>query len=198
MRNDMTDFDSLAHHWQQQPAAAVPPSPDVLIARAVQYHRKIRQKHRGTLLIILLTVGILGAFFFYVTAWRSPAATLGLGLMIGLMILRIVLEWVSLIAFQRISPGLTTVAYTRSMRRFYQKRKLLHYILTPLIYILYFAGFAWMLPVFAQQMSNGFFIYIIISGIGVFFVLGYLIVVQNKKEIATLKYLNGLHIGEDG
>jgi hypothetical protein len=47
-----------------------------------------------------------------------------------------------------------------------------------------------MLPVFKAELSEGFYLYILISGVAVFIVLALFIGFHIRKELLALKFLN--------
>ncbi len=114
--------------------------------------------------------------------------------MVGMLLLRIILEAISIHKFKNIAFGKPYKEYTQSIIKFYHWRKKIHYVLTPVIYICYSVGFAMILPILKTNISQGFFTYIIISGIIVFLGMGLFIYKQIKKEMDLMKYLKSMEL----
>ena len=72
---------------------------------------------------------------------------------------------------------------------FYRKRRVLHFVITPLLYATYIIGFVLLLPVFKQEFSNGVYLYFVFSGFGSLLVLAWFIYKANRKELSVLKKL---------
>src|SRR5699024_8139820 len=121
-----------------------------------------------TICILVLTSLFLVGYFIWVGFYHISLFTVGLGGMVGMLLLRIILEAISIHKFKNIAFGKPYKEYTQLIIKFYHWRKKIHYVLTPVIYICYSVGFAMILPILKANISQGFFTYIIISGIIVF------------------------------
>ena len=110
-----------------------------------------------------------------------------------MLVLRIILEINSAHKFRKIKPDLSLIIYSKKIKEFYEWRKKIHLILTPIIYISYFAGFTMLLPTFKTNLSYGFFIYCLISGYGFFIIFGYFIIRQIKKELKLIEFLKEIN-----
>lgn len=185
----MKTFDNLENIWQSQPAVPVLTANQVK-EQAEAQARAIRVKHYWTIAIIGVTAIIVMAYFIWVAAYKHNGLFIGLAIMIIMLLLRIVAEYISIKKLNALNSGNTLLAYAAQLNKFYQWRKKIHVILTPIVYGLYITGFITLLPIFKANLSTGFFTYIVVSGIIVFIVLGVIITRQIKKELAILNALN--------
>jgi hypothetical protein len=112
--------------------------------------------------------------------------------MIVMLIVRIILEINSTAKLKSIKPDLSLTDYSQKVKTFYEGRKKIHLILTPIIYISYFLGFTMLLPTFKVNFSNGFYLYCLVSGYGFFFVFGYFLIRQIRKELKLIEFLKGI------
>jgi hypothetical protein len=103
---------------------------------------------------------------------------------------RIALEIKSKIQLHKIDNTLNFKDFVSKHKRYFQNRRWIHFVFTPLIYLLYVGGFVSMLPVFKETLSTGFFLYIQISGVIVFVALALFIAYHIKKELQELRFLN--------
>jgi hypothetical protein len=161
----MTAFEELQNTWNQQRLQKAAPLPEELLQKAKQHERHIKAKHRWTIAVLSVT-------------------TIGL-----VWLLRVLLEYASYRQFNRIDTGASFNEYTSEITRFYLRRKTIHYILTPVLMLAYITGFVCMLPVFKQQLSHGFYLYVLVSGTLFFIIISWMIAVQVQKEIKLLRFL---------
>jgi hypothetical protein len=88
--------------------------------------------------------------------------------------------------------------YNQQLITYYQNRKYLHFLITPLLFAAYIAGFLMLLPSFKESLSSGFYTYILFSSGFIFLFLAVLISVQIRKELKILKGLIGEIDTSDG
>jgi len=192
MCTKMTDFNNIQEIWNLQKDAKPEKNASELIAQAEKHSKTIKQNHMWTIGIISFTVLILIYYFVWTKSYQFNSLTFGLLLMIIMLVFRIILEINSGIKFKRIKPDLSLIDYSKKVKHFYEWRKKIHLILTPIIYISYFIGFTMLLPAFKATFSTGFYMYCLISGYGFFFVFGYFLIKQIRKELKLIEFLNGI------
>lgn len=186
----MNAFTDLEQAWQQQAVTdSQRPSPEQLMQRAEQQARQLKAKFRWTMGLLSLTVLILAVYFTTYAGFRFTAFSVGLLLMMGSLLLRIVLEWISARQFRRLDVRADFNAYLQQLTAFYRKRRWLHLVITPLLYAAYTAGFVLLLPVFRQEFSSGFYVYLLVSGFGSLVVLAWVIFKTNRRELSILAEL---------
>lgn len=186
----MNTFNELEQAWQQQAAPGEQrPSPAQLVQLAEQQARKVKAKFRFTIALLSLTVLVIACYFSVYAGFRFSAFAIGLLLMMGSLLLRIVLEWISTLQFARLDLRADFTTCLQQLTDFYRRRRLLHWVITPLLYAAYTVGFVLLLPTFRREFADGFYYYLLATGFGSLVVLAWVIVRANRRE---LKILAGL------
>jgi hypothetical protein len=188
----MKTFEDLQTIWNQQIQANSNPSGTDIIKKAEAHTKKIKRNHLWTSAILSLTCIILITYYIGMDAYKQTLFSLGLIIMIGMLILRVALEWISMKKFKNIKTDVSLIEYSKLTHQFYQWRKKIHYVLTPIVYLTYIAGFALLLPVFKENFSKGFYLYIVFSGFGFLLLFGFFMVKIIKKEIQLLDFLKNI------
>ncbi len=182
----MTAFEDLKSQWGNQNQSEPPVDGAKQILKQIA---SVRNKQRITNGVLAVTGSILIAFFFYVTAYKFQSVMIGLLLMIGALVFRIGLEYSSIRALNTMNVSASVESFKNEIMSYYKRRKKVHFILTPIIILVYCIGFVMLLPAFKESLSAGFYNYIIISGIITLFVLCLFMAREIKKELLVLKGL---------
>jgi hypothetical protein len=186
----MSSFTDLEQAWQKQPGSGkLRPGPDQLLQLADKQTILIRNKHRWTIGILSLTVAIVAWYFIIYAGFSMNRFSVGLLLMITSLLIRILIEYLSFRKIQQIDIRSDFKTYIGMVTDFYSKRRIIHLLITPLIYVVYIIGFILLLPVFQEQFSEAFYIYVLVSGFGSLGILAILIFRSNRKELQLLKRL---------
>ncbi|MFN3757427.1 MAG: hypothetical protein ACK4RM_10770 [Flavobacterium sp.] len=185
----MKEFNHLQEIWNSQSDTKPNISTTALMAKANQTTKTLEKNQYWTIGIITLTVLILLFYFFWTYAFQFNTFTIGLSIMILMLVLRIFLEMSSAIQLRSIKTDVPLLKYSQKIKAFYEWRKKIHFILTPIIYISYFVGFTMLLPTFKIHFSPGFYMYCMVSGFGFFVVFGYILVKQIRKELQLIEIL---------
>lgn len=186
----MKSFTNLEQAWQQQSGkGAQRPMPEQLMQLSEEQAKQVKSKFRLTIGVLSLVVLILMAYFGTYAGFTFTNFSIGLLLMISSLMVRIVLEWFSTLQFQQLDRLVDFSTFLQQSTSFYRKRRVLHFIITPLLYATYIVGFVLLLPVFKQEFSNGIYWYFIFSGFGSLAVLAWFIYKANRKELSVLKKL---------
>lgn len=180
----MTAFEDLKSQWNNQNQ---PEIPEDGAKKVVDKINAIRSKQRITNIVLGVTVMVLIVFFFYISAHKFPPVMIGLLIMMGSLLTRIGLEFYSMNYLKKMNVSVAYEAFKSQMATYYKQRIKVHFIATPLIVISYCIGFVLLLPAFKENLSSGFYNYILVSAVVVLVVLGLFIAKQVKKEIALLK-----------
>lgn len=188
----MKTFEELQSIWSQQSDSGIKPNATDIIKKAEAHTKKIRQNHFWTRVILSLTVVVLVLYYIWASAYKHTLFSLGLSIMIIMLAVRIGLEWVSKEKLNALKTDVSLIEYSKLAQRFYQWRKKIHYIFTPLIYLTYIGGFTLLLPVFKEHFSNGFYLYIIASGYGFLLFFGFLMFKMIKKEMEMVRFLKDI------
>ncbi len=182
----MKAFENLKSQWENQSAPGIPSNGVEQISEKM---KTLRRKQWLTTVTLSMTVLILVAFFFFISAYKVPVVTLGLLLMISPLAVRIALEIFSIKAIENMDVSTNTSKFKAKIVGYYRNRIKIHFIATPFILALYITGFVLLLPSFKANLSHGFYTYIQVSSVIVLFVLGGLIANTIKKELSALKQL---------
>ncbi|MEO7530824.1 MAG: hypothetical protein ABIS69_05415 [Sediminibacterium sp.] len=189
----MTDFNQLNDLWGKQPLVT-PDSSQVneLIRMADKNTRALKARQIWTFLI--LSVLVLSLALYFIAFWdgRFNRFFLGLSLMVFPLLLRLSFEYASFTSFRRIDIRSDFKTYTKRMTGYYNRRKKINFIVTPVMALTYVTGFILLLPVFRQRVSTGFYLYIIFSGS--LFLIGYTLfqIRLIKKEMELLSFLRNI------
>ncbi|WP_166920691.1 hypothetical protein [Flavobacterium poyangense] len=188
----MKTFEDLQNIWDQQGESNAKPAADDVIDKAETHTKKIKRNHFWTRIILSVTMIILIFYYVWVGAYKQTLFSLGLGIMISMLLLRIVLEWISVRKLESIKADVSLIEYGKQAHQFYQWRKKIHYIFTPIVYLSYIAGFMFLLPIFKESFSKGFYLYILVSGFGFLLFFGFLMIRIIKKEMRLLDFLKNI------
>ncbi len=180
------NFEDLKSQWKKQPKAEAPENGAKSIAKKINTMRK---KQLITNMVLGATLLILIGFFFYIMAYRDQTVLWGLVTMMGALLGRIVIEIYSVRRLGKLNIGLDARQFKNRMTAYYQKRKGIHYILTPLILLAYCGGFVRLLPAFKAHLSGGFYTYIVVSSVVLIVFFSIFIGYHVRKELAILKTL---------
>ena len=182
----MENFENIESQWRSK---VLPPSPANGPQRVISAARKLKKKQTQSQIILFITVLILALFFFYTSAYKSEPVSLGLGLMMCSLIIRIILEFISKAKLRALSVNQEVVEFRKGLLAYYNSRKWIHYLFTPVLFIIYILGFILLIPVFKDTLSKAFFNYVFYSSIVIFMFLVLLIGVQIIREMNTLQQL---------
>jgi hypothetical protein len=188
----MKTFEELQTTWNQQKDSNTKPAAADIIKKAEENTKKIRRNHFWTKAILTVTSVILIFYYIWIGANKNTLFSLGLGIMITMLMFRIILEWISIEKLKSLKTDVSLIEYSKLAYQFYQWRKKIHYILTPVIYLIYVAGFTLLLPVFKENLSKGFYLYIVLSGYGFLLFFGFFMIKMIKKEMQLVSFLKNI------
>lgn len=178
--------DKLTQLWNQNKSNFTIVSPETIIKKA----KKQRYGQFIAITVMVLTVLILLIYSIYNINNQWNNFTFGLVLMISSLTFRIILEFASLYQKENQLISLDNVSFKKYLKRHYKLRLTINYIITPICFTIYVFGFTKLLPYFKREFSEGFYIYILISGIISLFILAIIIANNIIKESNFLKQLN--------
>jgi hypothetical protein len=166
---------------------------EAIIRHAKAKKRKVLYAHYGTIVILSITLGMLALFFYFKAPFKTSLSRAGTWFMMGALILRIVIEIISIIKSHALQLTGNTVQLTKAALSFYSFRKTVHGPVTLAIVVCYVAGFYLLTPEFSKYIS---FIWMVAMHLS--FVIGavFLIWVIQKgvrKEITNIEYLSGVN-----
>jgi hypothetical protein len=181
----MNKYEELKSLYKSQSEVPV----DIGSKQIISKSRFLRRKLLATQLVLGTTVLVLLYFFFYISAYRVPAVAIALSVMIGVLVLRILLEFFSMMWLKRLEFTSKYSLFNIKLKKYHFFRRIIQFIATPLLFFIYIGGFIALLPFFKENLSAGFYQYIWISGIVIFLVLGLIIGNDIRKELKLLKIL---------
>lgn len=182
----MKNFNELKSQWESQLEPETPKAGSKEIIKKVTF---LKTKQKITQIILSITAIILICFFFYINALNNSKVTLALSLMVMVLFVRIAIEWFSVKTLKQLNVTKNNKAFKSSLINYYKKRIRVHYVITPVIILLYIFGFITLLPFFKRDLSHGFYTYIKVSSIVTLIILGVFIVKQIQKELRLLNNL---------
>ncbi|SFZ90058.1 hypothetical protein SAMN05428642_101717 [Flaviramulus basaltis] len=179
-------FENLKNDWQNQ-STQIPTDDGIkIISNKI---KALKSKQRITNIVLLATVAILVFFFFYVAAYTQSTATWGLILMILPLLVRVIIELLSIKKLDKLNKGIDFKSFKIKLESYYKSRKQVHFVLTPVVFAVYVIGFIMLLPNFKQALSSGFYNYILVSSVVIILLLAFFIIKEIKKELLFLNEL---------
>lgn len=185
----METFDELQHIWNKQPQPRAVISSHQLMKKGEAHIKELRAGQWGTITILSVLIAGLIAYFIFMDAYLFNELTLGLSIMIGVIVARVAMEWMSVRKFKSIQYHHSVVAFTHQMQQYYAWRKKVHQVFIPIIYVSYMLGFSLLVPIFQMNLSTGMFWYVVISGYGFLTGFAFLMVRILRKERKLLEFL---------
>ncbi len=186
----MNEFEDMVSGWKKQAVPTPKNSATAVASIAKKRVKSSRQKHAATIMVLGITLIVLVAFAL-ITKGNSSHIAKGIQLMIGALLIRIGVEWLSIMLLNKLDVTKGTTEYLKMLTSFYNTRRKIHGAFTYIIFGLYVAGFCMMLPLFKATLPAWFFTYICISGIVIFGVLIFYIRKKTKQELDELKKAMG-------
>lgn len=189
----MTDFNAIQHLWQQQ-GNAPKKEPDTIIQKAIKKQQLFQYRQRSTIGILLITVGVLIWYFILYLKTPNTNIKISAGLMIGSILCRITVEVISHWQLYHIDFKQSLKDYTQQFTKFYIFRNRIYFFVTPVTMLLYSLGFMYLLPDLQANMSKGWYLYILISG--VIFLVGFSVFLfwNIKREMRILIQIKQIDI----
>lgn len=182
----MNNFEELESNWNNQPEIQ---ATEQGFQEVLNRLRKIKNKQRITNVVLGSTAIILVVFFFYISGYGSQQVILGISLMIGSLLVRILLEILSIRKLRQMNAIARSTDFRSGLIVYYKGRKFVHFGWTPLLILIYIAGFLILLPLFKANLSSGFYTYIIVSSTILVVFLSIFIAKQIRTEMNNLKRL---------
>ncbi len=187
----MNDFQTLQDLWQQQ-KPVLKQEPHVIIQKAMAEQQAFKFRQKSTMLILSVTVGILIWYFMFYLGLSNSAIQLSAALMIGSILCRVCVEMISHWQLHQIDFTQSLKDYIHQFTRFYTFRIRINFFFTPLTMLLYSYGFIHLLPSLKAHVTEGWYWYILISGLG--FLLGFLLFLYwyVKREMLILQEMKAV------
>jgi hypothetical protein len=148
-------MDNLKNRWKEAKGAMVQPfeSVEVMIAKARKRKRSILYFHYGNIVVLTATLLVLVYFFYHVVDLRTTLSKVGMYLMLGGLITRILIEVYSSIKSKTMGVTKDAAHTIQAALSFYQFRRKVHGAITYTIVGLYAVGFYLLSPEFSIYLS---------------------------------------------
>ena len=188
-------IDNLKSLWQQSRSNGQNQSKNTshIIGIAKQKIQRNIKLQSGTILILMITLAGIAAFFFYVAKFNQTISHIGMGLMMGGLALRIVIELYSIYLSLHIDFSETTLKTNNASLAYFRFRKNINGPVTITIVVLYSIGFYMLTPEFSLYFSTPMLVminlsYILAAVIFIFFIRkGIKKEMNNLNEILRIK-----------
>ncbi|MGB0521865.1 MAG: hypothetical protein ACPGJS_02835 [Flammeovirgaceae bacterium] len=190
----MDPLDDLKDAWKAQKSVLVQPklsSTDLLHKIRINSNQA-KNEHIAIIAMLSVSAFVVGWFFwFYLKAphWLIHTGSWG---MVGSLILRVVIELISLNKFSRLSFSENTKVATQQFKRFYEWRKKLHGNITMGFYLFYSISFLSMTPIFAKHMELYWVIVMVVGFILIMITLVYFARIGIRRELKQLRAIKHL------
>lgn len=182
----MNNFEEIESNWKNQPEIKATEKGFKALLNRI---RTIKNKQRITNIVLGSTVIILIGFFFYIAGFNDQQVVLGISLMIGSLLVRMLLEILSMRKLGKMNTLSRQTDFRNDLMVYYRRRKSVHFLWTPIIIGCYVVGFLILLPLFKANLSAGFYTYIVVSSIVLLVFFSVFIAKQIRNEIKELKRL---------
>ncbi len=189
----MEKFKELQSIWNQQKVMEPKLDTGEIQAKSFQKIKEQKVKHIWTIGILSTLIFVL--IFFYKLIYNDAIISKikGLELMILVIVIRIILEIVSAIHFKKIDFTASLKKHTDQLVSYFKFRKTIHFIFTPIIYLLYIVGFYLLLPLFKENLSHSFYLYVLTSGIVFLTLFSFMLYKIIVKDLNDLKFLQSVN-----
>ena len=180
------EIKSINEIWEQQTTAPPQFKSQQIIKQAVAQ----RRKQKTGIAVMCITVGILTIYAVWQLTDEINMFIVGLYIMIASLLVRIAIEIASNLKKVSGMVDLDGKQYLEHLKRFYNWRKRIHFVITPICFAGYLFGLWQLFPYFKREFSNGFYIYLVASAIISLAVIAAIIFNQVRKELVFLKSLS--------
>ncbi len=149
-------FEEFQSGWNKSREAVRPNTNklDQLINSAKSRQRSNLVFHYGNIVVLLVTVVVLVIVWQVWMPFQEQLSIIGIGIMIGGLVLRIILEAISAVKSRKINLFSSTKESNQDVIRFYQFRKTMHGPVTIFIIIAYLVGYVIILPELSRYLST--------------------------------------------
>lgn len=150
------ELNELKQVWQSAKESVVQPgmTPDSIISKAKSKARSSWIMHLGNMTILGGTLAMVCVFFYYLFPFQDALSQSGVHLMVSGLVVRIIVEAISLRKLLSIAITDQTVKTTLDFVEFYEFRRKVNGPVTYLLVGIYVAGFFMLSPEFGRYMGS--------------------------------------------
>lgn len=184
-------IDKLKGQWKAASSTHVPLEGNIeeIIKRSKNKMKKAIEMHLGNITILTITLVALSLFFYYLAPLQDTLSHVGITLMLGGLIVRIIIETVSIYKSKRIDLGNSVEEANKQYLDFHRYRRYIHGRITIGILFFYSLGYYLLMPEFASYFSQTMLVILILSYIPVFMIFGFFIRKSVRDEMKCLNEL---------
>jgi Ca2+/Na+ antiporter len=152
MQNDMDD---LVNQWKKA-KKGVPQadSIDALIKTAENRRKSSVAFHYGNMIVLSVLAIVLVLCFLFLFPFQETVSRIGVGLMVGTIVLRVIIEYFSAKKANKIDLTAPTVSATDDTLKFYEFRKKIHGPVTISLVALYTLGLGLLTQEFIKHIGQ--------------------------------------------
>ncbi|KZS38677.1 hypothetical protein AWE51_13890 [Aquimarina aggregata] len=150
------EFDDLQRKWQKnkEQIRNEPMAMDTMLAAVTKKKASTIRFQYGNIVVLLITLVVISLFFYYIAPVQQILSRIGVGLMIGGLFLRIIIEFISIIKSKKVDIVNNVLSTTQETINYYNFRKRIHGPITVIIILLYTIGFYMITPEFSLYFST--------------------------------------------
>lgn len=191
----MDNLNHLKDAWKAQKSITVKPkmSSQELLKKIQSNSNNAKREHLLTIAILSLTAPVIGWFFLSYINASHWSITLGASGMVGCLIVRALLEIVSLYKFNQLSFIENAQETAEKFKHFYLWRKKIHGNVTLGFYTFYSLSFLFMAPMFVEYLGLQPVILIVTSFELIILFLAYFTrmgIRREMKQLISIKLLS--------
>lgn len=186
MNNEMDDLKNM---WRgaRKSVGSFSTKTSKLIAMAQKKKKSAVKMHVLNILVLTITLIGISVFFVYVAKFNQLMSHIGVALMVGGLVLRILIEIFSIYYSGKINMSESALHANESFIRFYNFRKVIHGPVTITILALYTIGFYLLTPEFSLYFNTTMIVLIDLSYIIGAAIVSQFIINAIRKEFNYLK-----------
>jgi hypothetical protein len=190
MEEGLNDISEL---WKKSKGSSgIEVTADQLIAQARAKMRSSVMAHYGNIAIMAAMAILISVFYFVLYPMGTMLSNAGICVMIGVLIIRIAIEFISLSRSRIARMSLSTVNAAKESRRFYEFRKRMHGSVTIVLVGLYIVGWFMLTPEYSRFISLTW-LFIMDGSFALIAVILILLIRKGlRDEIADLKHVADL------
>ena len=183
-----TDLNHLKALWEDSKMEQVLPHSDIddIIRLSQKKMKRTVRLQWNTIIILTITLVVISSYFKYVTHFNQTLSHLGTAFMLGGLIIRILLELISIYLSRKINLAETALRSNRSTLSYFRFRKVMNGPVTITIVIFYSIGFYMLTPEFSLFFSPSKMVLINLSYVLAAVIFTWSIRKAVKKEMTIL------------
>jgi len=174
------DFNDIQKSWNAEKDSLSENETSLEVIKKITEKKNENTKfHYGNVFVLLLTLVVICTFFIFIAPVQETLSRIGAGLMIGILVVRIVVEIYSVKQSHKLDPTQNTVGNLSKSVEYLRLRRRIHGVLTISLVVIYTIGLFMIFPEFLLYLG---WIPLVVF-YGMYLVSGIIIIVTLKKKI---------------